>query len=89
MTDGARVAWVARHPAAVRTAVRTRRAGAGDTADRNVPTRVGAANDWVAVASGYWHTVALKSNGTLWAWGANGFGQLGMLDRPRLTQEEN
>ncbi len=26
---------------------------------------------------GYYHTVALKSNGTFWAWGSGGYGQLG------------
>ena len=24
-----------------------------------------------------WHTVALRTDGTLWAWGANYYGQLG------------
>ncbi|MCL2088900.1 MAG: Ig-like domain-containing protein [Oscillospiraceae bacterium] len=29
------------------------------------------------VSAGYSHTVALKSDGTVWAWGYNGYGQLG------------
>ena len=29
------------------------------------------------VAGGVYHTVALKSNGTVWAWGGNSYGQLG------------
>ncbi len=29
------------------------------------------------VAIGAWHTVALKSDGTLWAWGYNSWGQIG------------
>ena len=29
------------------------------------------------VAAGLDHTVAVKSDGTLWAWGGNGYGQLG------------
>ena len=29
------------------------------------------------VATGYYHTVALKSNGTVWTWGHNQYGQLG------------
>ena len=41
------------------------------------PTRIGAANDWVAVACGAAHTVALKSDGSLYAWGYNYYGQLG------------
>ncbi len=30
-----------------------------------------------AIAAGYFHSLALQSNGTVWAWGANGSGQLG------------
>jgi alpha-tubulin suppressor-like RCC1 family protein len=29
------------------------------------------------LATGYAHTVAVRSNGTVWAWGSNGHGQLG------------
>ncbi len=42
-----------------------------------------AGNNWSAIAAGGWHTVGLKSNGTLWAWGANGYGQLGDPDTER------
>ena len=31
----------------------------------------------VSVAAGYEHTVALKSDGTVWTWGYNNYGQLG------------
>lgn len=30
-----------------------------------------------SVAAGHWYTVALKGDGTVWAWGRNDFGQLG------------
>ena len=41
------------------------------------PVQVGTGTDWTAVAAGADHTVALKADGTLWAWGSNQFGQLG------------
>ncbi|MBI4931376.1 MAG: T9SS type A sorting domain-containing protein [Bacteroidetes bacterium] len=31
----------------------------------------------IAVAGGYWHSLALMNDGTVWAWGANFFGELG------------
>ncbi len=32
---------------------------------------------WKEVATGTYHTLAIKTDGTLWAWGLNNFGQLG------------
>jgi alpha-tubulin suppressor-like RCC1 family protein len=50
--------------------------GLGDTIDRNLFTQVGV-DSWLQVSSGSEFTVAIKTDGTLWAWGANGSGQLG------------
>jgi alpha-tubulin suppressor-like RCC1 family protein len=45
--------------------------GTTDTSDD------GPLEDVVAVAGGTFHSLALKSNGTVWAWGINDVGQLG------------
>ena len=37
--------------------------GLGDVADRNTPTRVGSASNWVAVAAGEFHSLGLKADG--------------------------
>jgi alpha-tubulin suppressor-like RCC1 family protein len=51
--------------------------GDGTNTNRNAPVRLGTGEDWVSVDVGDGHTVALKVDGSLWAWGYNAFGQLG------------
>ena len=52
--------------------------GDGTNTDRYVPTRIGIDNDWVYISAGYYfHSSAIKSDGSLWAWGSNSAGQLG------------
>jgi len=41
------------------------------------PTRIGTDNNWSNVSAGEDHAIAIKQNGTLWAWGGNAHGQLG------------
>jgi alpha-tubulin suppressor-like RCC1 family protein len=43
----------------------------------HVPHRIGSDSDWTQVASGRCHTVALKNDGSLWAWGRNDEGEVG------------
>ena len=38
---------------------------------------MGTDTDWVSVVVSIEHTIALKTDGSLWAWGLNGAGQLG------------
>ena len=57
--------------------------GLGDTGSQSSPTQVGTDTKWVTVACGRSvqnHTMALQTDGSLWAWGYNGFGQLGLND---------
>jgi len=45
-----------------------------------IPTIVGNEFEWKLVSAGALHTTAIKNNGTLWAWGLNNSGQLGLGD---------
>jgi len=40
-------------------------------------TTAGGGTNWKQVACGYWNAAAIKTDGTLWSWGYNGYGQLG------------
>jgi alpha-tubulin suppressor-like RCC1 family protein len=49
----------------------------GSGSDKWSPVQIGTDTDWLSVSSGSAHTVAIKTDGTMWAWGYNIFGQLG------------
>ncbi len=53
--------------------------GNGTTTNTNSPVQIGSATDWakISTAGGGGHTLAIKTDGSLWAWGKNGSGQLG------------
>ncbi len=42
-----------------------------------VPVQIGTDNNWKRIALGTYHTLAIKTDGTLWAWGFNARGELG------------
>lgn len=53
--------------------------GIGDTTRRSSPVQIGALTNWAKLAkpSGGWISSAIKTNGTLWAWGMGYFGGQG------------
>jgi len=46
--------------------------------DYSSPKQVGALTTWLNIASGSYYTIATKTDGTLWTWGYNNAGQLGL-----------
>lgn len=53
--------------------------GLGNTTAYNSPKQVGALTTWSSIsAGGFNSTLAAKTDGTLWSWGINGNGQLGL-----------
>jgi len=63
--------------------------GSGSFTDLYVPTQIGTDNDWASVHAGHSHTLAIKTDGTMWSWGDNNRGKLGdgtTIDRSRAVQ---
>ncbi len=51
-----------------------------DTGNTTTPIQIGTDQDWISVNASAFHTIALKSDGTLWGWGFNEYGELGTGD---------
>ena len=51
--------------------------GTANNQNRSSPVQIGTGATWVDIGVGN-HNIALKSDGTLWSWGFNGTGQLGI-----------
>ncbi|WP_445732054.1 RCC1 domain-containing protein [Mariniflexile sp.] len=49
----------------------------GSNTNRSTPMQIGTDTDWRNVYAGYDHAHAIKTNGTLWGWGQNFYGNLG------------
>ena len=53
------------------------------------PLQVGTETNWQNITTGTYNSIAIRADGSLWAWGANNFGQLGdgtFTDRITPTQ---
>lgn len=48
--------------------------------------QAGQDRDWVSISIGYQHHAAIKRDGTLWMWGENRHGQLGVAAPPRQLE---
>ena len=51
----------------------------GDRTKRLVPTRVGTDTDWARISPGAEHTCAVRTDRSLWCWGRNLEGELGLV----------
>jgi alpha-tubulin suppressor-like RCC1 family protein len=49
------------------------------------PSQVGSLTNWSSVLAGYAFTVATKTDGTLWSWGLNNSGQLGLGNQSKYS----
>ena len=61
----------------------------GDGTESNIRTnavKINSSSNWQSIEANYSHTLALKTDGTLWAWGNNEFGQLGDGTKIRKNQ---
>jgi len=48
---------------------------------RSSPTQVGTETNWSLISGGAYSFTATKTDGTLWSWGQNNYGQLGRNDK--------
>ena len=63
--------------------------GDSTMAQKNSPTQVGTATDWIFINAGFKHNMALKANHSLWVWGHNSTRQIGggtVVNKPVLWQ---
>ncbi|NCQ12360.1 MAG: hypothetical protein GW809_09530 [Bacteroidetes bacterium] len=51
--------------------------GDGTITPKSSPVQVGSLTNWAQVAGGFWHTAAVKTDGSLWTCGYNAYSQLG------------
>jgi alpha-tubulin suppressor-like RCC1 family protein len=57
--------------------------------ERNSPTQIGTDTNWSKISAGASHTIAIKTNGTMWGWGNNqngGIGDNSLINRSSPVQ---
>lgn len=59
--------------------------GDGTLINKNIPSQLGKVNNWRQISLGLRHTMAIKNDGSLWAFGDNFFGELG-IDQKKPPQ---
>ena len=53
--------------------------GDSTTTDRSTLVQIGALTSWSSISAGSdYHALAIKTDGTLWSWGSNNAGKLGL-----------
>jgi alpha-tubulin suppressor-like RCC1 family protein len=60
----------------------------GSGTNRSSPVQIGALTTWLSVSAGRYHSLAIKTDGTMWSWGDNsntGAGRLGLGDQERRS----
>ena len=55
----------------------TKQLGLNTTTNMSSPVQIGSAVTWKTLSCGWYSSMAIKTNGTLWVWGNNNYGQLG------------
>ncbi len=50
----------------------------GSGTNRSSPVQIGALTTWLSVSAGRYHSLAIKTDGTMWSWGQNNYGKLGL-----------
>jgi alpha-tubulin suppressor-like RCC1 family protein len=63
--------------------------GLNSPSQRSSPVQVGSLTNWSSVSAGDNHSAAIKTDGTLWTWGYNWYGQLGLGDSGDYTNRSS
>ena len=60
--------------------------GTGQTVNQDLPQQITHPTaGWASVTAGYTHTCATRTDGALWCWGGNGYGELGIGTTTRVS----